>query len=495
MRKDDFHKAIRSPGGKFRVEDITITTDAGELRGKGFMEVIPGDFKLSVILSAESGRIPIPEGYRTSRQFWPLTGIIEDEIRFKLRALPSGSSFHSGMGVSPRSILEFSANRMELVPMGFDCMTSGEIYQMQEAAKQQAGIGQSAPTPTPSAQNPAPNTQVTFKAVLRDYNLIEHNGSTETITKNPFLSENSRFRFDTFHGNLPEWEYGLIERNGDLEIYLKSKPDYVSQGADHDTRLWNAFLQAIAFTQGKHAWPFFFEHRRNGKLVADILLLNEDVASSRHTPFSKYLAFSNATKKLVWKYEEALELAYKFFANDTKLMHEIENLLYIYREASNRGIAKRISLLSLCSLFESITRVIYEERIAPAKAAEVTSFEQARDEVFKELSKKPEPVYRRLAGIVKAAEPVNNRTRYEAVIQHLNLKPEQQWLDLYTLWQKSRNPVSHRMSGGAESEDSIKEELYAESRIAGAINCFILKLMGYSGYVRMSTYEDKYGQI
>jgi hypothetical protein len=37
--------------------------------------------------------------------------------------------------------------------------------------------------------------------------------------------------------------------------------------------------------------------------------------------------------------------------------------------------------------------------------------------------------------------------------------------------------------------------MLAESRIAGAINCMILKLMNYSGYARLSVYEDKYAQI
>lgn len=495
MKKDDFLKAVRSRGAKFRVEDITIAADTGELRGKGFMEAVPGDFRLSVILSADSGRVAIPEGIRSQSQYWLITGVIEDEIRFTLRALPSGSSFSSGMGLSPRSLVEFSANRMELIPMGLDSMTSGELYQMQEAAKQQAGAGQAAPMTVPLPPGQTPAVQVTFKAVLHDYKLVERNANTETTTKNPFLGEGSRATRDTFHGHLQEWEYGLVERNSDLEVYLRSKPNYCSQGEDDDKRLCDAFLQAIAFTHGKHAWPFSFEHRRDGKLVADILQLNEDIASSPHTPFSKRLAFSNATKALVWKYEDALELAYKFFATDSKLAREIENLLYIYREASSRGTAKRISLLCLCSLFESIIRVIYEEQIAPAKAAETAAFEQAKKEVYEELSTRREPVYRRLAGIMKAAEPVNNRTRFDAVIQHLNLKPEQHWLDLFALWQKARNPVSHRMSGGVESEESIKEEVLAVSRIAAAINCLVLKLMGYSGYVRMSTYEDKYGQI
>jgi len=51
------------------------------------------------------------------------------------------------------------------------------------------------------------------------------------------------------------------------------------------------------------------------------------------------------------------------------------------------------------------------------------------------------------------------------------------------------------MSKANESDESYEEDLLAESRIAGAINCMILKLMNYSGYVRRSAFEAKYAQI
>jgi len=45
------------------------------------------------------------------------------------------------------------------------------------------------------------------------------------------------------------------------------------------------------------------------------------------------------------------------------------------------------------------------------------------------------------------------------------------------------------------SEDDLKEISLAESRIAGAINILLLKLFGYSGYIRHSAFEDGYRQI
>jgi hypothetical protein len=41
----------------------------------------------------------------------------------------------------------------------------------------------------------------------------------------------------------------------------------------------------------------------------------------------------------------------------------------------------------------------------------------------------------------------------------------------------------------------LKEISLAESPVAGAIDILLLKLFGYSGYVRHSAFEDGYRQI
>jgi hypothetical protein len=497
MKKKDFLNAVRRQGEKFRADNIVITTDSGELHGNGIIEVGKGAFEIHVTLAESTRRPELPQGIKVRRDFWLIQGMIEEEIGFSVRSLPSNSSFNYNFGQPERSTLEFSANRMELTPTGFDCMTSRQIYEIQQQAKQQAGIVEAASSAVaaPVCTAPPANVLVTFRAVLPDFKLIERNAGTETKSNNDFLGESSRSTSDTFHGEMLGWTYGLIERDGDLHVYLTSKPERKSLGKDHDGRLLHAFLQALAFTHAQHAWPFSFEHRRNGKLVTDRIQLNEDVADSPHAPFTERLAFNNLTKDLTWKFGDVLELAYAFFSSDSKLARESENLLYIFREATANGIPKRITLLSLCSLLESIVRVIYEEEIAPKKAVETAEFQKAKKETCEELNKKNQPTYQRLAAILNNADPVNTRMRFDAVIEYLGLKPQDRWQELHGLWSKFRNPISHRMSKDNESEESYKEESLAESRIAGAINCMILKLMNYSGYVRLSAFEDKYGQI
>jgi hypothetical protein len=497
MNKNDFIKAVRRDGGKFRADNIVIATDTGELHGKGVIEVMSGRFRLHVTLSAGSRPLELQMGIKVRRDFWLIQGMIEDQIGFSFRSLPSNSSHNYHFGQQDRSTLEFSANRIELTPMGFDCMTSRQMHELQQQANQQAGSLETTSSNVDLASEaaPPPNVLVTFHAILPGFKLIDRNAGTETKSNNAFLGESTRSTSDTFHGEMQGWKYGLIEKDGDLHVYLTSEPDRESLGDEHDERLLHAFLQALAFTHAQHAWPFSVEHRRDSKLVADHIQLNENVADSPHAPFTECLAFNNAVKKLTWKFGDALELAYIFSSSDSKLAREVENLLYIFREASAKGIPKRITLLCLCSLLESLVRVIYEEQIAPNKAAANDGFQRVKKETCEELIKKDQPAYKRLAGILSNAEPLNIRMRFDAVIEHLGLKPEQKWPELYGLWSKLRNPISHRMANGSESEESIIEETVAESRIAGAINCMILKLMKYSGYVLLSAYEDKYGQI
>jgi hypothetical protein len=490
VKKQDFIKAVRQGGAKFRADNIVITMDAGQLQGKGLLEVADGCFRLHVTLD-DGSKIPeVTNGIKVQREFWTVRGKIEDEIGFSLRSLPNNVSRNYTFGQADKFSVDFTAGHIELAAIGFDNLTSKQVFELQQQA-----AGQPIPA---SVEAPPQNTMVVFHAVLPNFKLIERNAGTETKRKNDFLGESSRSTLDTFHSQLATWEYGLVEQDGDLHVHLLSKPEHQSQGEEHDWRLFQAFLNALAFTHAQHAWPFSVEHRRDGKLTTDRVHLHEDVADSPHAPFSEALAFNNLTKNLKWSFGVALEHAYTFFSGDALMAREVETVLYIFREATGRGIPKRIALLSLCSLFESLVRAVYEEQVAPKNADAIAEFQRVKDEVCAELLKKGQPAHQRLVSILKPAEPVNNRMRYEAVIEHLGLKPQAYWQELYGLWSKFRNPMSHRMAKEDKSEDSIKDELIAESRIAGAINCMILKLMNYSGYVRISAYEGdsgKYAQI
>ena len=290
---------------------------------------------------------------------------------------------------------------------------------------------------------------------------------------------------------------GLVQREADLHVHLRSKPGYHSQGETQDEQRFQAFLNALAFTHGQHAWPFSIEHRRDGKLVRDSVQLHKAVARTPHAPFSERLAFSALAGQLSWNFQEVLQTICAFFRSDSKLSRETTHLLYLCREAGSANVPYRITLLSLCNLLESLIQAIYAERIKPQKLVETEAFEAAKQQVCDDLKQKSsqlaDPVaLQRILAILANAESTNARMKFDSVVEHLGLKPEDDWRRLFKLWQDSRNPLSHRLAENDESEQSVKEDMAAESNIAGAINCMVLKLTGYSGYVQRSVFEDRY---
>ena len=229
-------------------------------------------------------------------------------------------------------------------------------------------------------------------------------------------------------------------------------------------------------------------------------MATSDVARTAHGPFSEKLDGNARTGRLEWNFIDPLEKAYRFFGLNSKLSIEVIHLLYLLREASAQGVAKRITLLGLCSLFESLVHVIYDEQIAGRNLTDTATFEAARKDAIEAVrlraSQSANPsAYDRIVGILTSAAVLRLKDEFEAVLDHLSLGPKERWLGVFELWHDYRNPLSHRLSNDNGSEVSMKEDILAESKIAGAINCMILKLMGYSGLVRLSAFEDEYGRI
>jgi hypothetical protein len=497
MKKDDFLTAIRRDGQKFRVDQVAISTPKGKIAGKGVIEVRNSRFRIHVTLNDGCARPEMTMGIKFRKDFWHLQGLIEEGIHFSALTLPSSVSDNYNYGMASNSTIHFSTNRIELTPTGMDCLTSQQLYEMQRQVNKQAGIVEPKAAEVQAADAPAQpqNVLVTFHAILPNFKIVERNGGTQIIKKNSFLGESTHWARDTFHGEITNWKIGLVEKENDLHVYLTSKPEHVSASAEQDQFFFCAFMHTLAFLHGQHAWPFLIEHRRDGQLVLDRIQLNGEVAISPHAPFTEALSFFNLTKKLGWNLEVALDKAFTFFSADSKLARESEQLLYIFREATARGVPKPIALLSICSLLESLVRVIYTERIEPASTLEITEFNKAKAAVCEQLKLKDDAAHKRLLAILVPAEPVNIRMQFDSVIGHLALKPQDYWKDLFGIWRKARNPVSHRMSDKNDSDEAAKDDIIAESRIAGAINCMILKLMSYTGHVLISSSEEKYDVI
>lgn len=101
----------------------------------------------------------------------------------------------------------------------------------------------------------------------------------------------------------------------------------------------------------------------------------------------------------------------------------------------------------------------------------------------------------RIAAILSSASYESIREIVRSVTAALLQGAKIDWVKIHKEWGSFRNPLSHKISGQDRLKDDLSGELLAVSRISGAINIIILKLMGYSGIARVSTYDDAYKEI
>ena len=179
---------------------------------------------------------------------------------------------------------------------------------------------------------------------------------------------------------------------------------------------------------------------------------------------------------------------------------EVSEILFLFREA-DEGVHSEITTIALCSLFENLVRLIFRELNLKEKAAgssDLKLFEEAKseiaDQINQQITAKGEG-YRRLYNIVRSAQPFSIEQMFQAVVNHFGLKWQDDMEIVFNTWKSARNPIVHDKMRANISEDELKEATINESRIAGAINILLLKLFGYSGWMRSSTFEDKYREI
>jgi hypothetical protein len=66
------------------------------------------------------------------------------------------------------------------------------------------------------------------------------------------------------------------------------------------------------------------------------------------------------------------------------------------------------------------------------------------------------------------------------------------WLQKAVEQHGARQHLFHYKERTSETEDDKKKAILDQCRIAGAINVLLLKLVGYSGLMRVSTFEGVY---
>jgi len=128
MTADEFVKIVRKGSDKLRVDDVVFNTGSEEFHGKGLIRISRESIDVDLTINKGEKVPEVKTGIYTKRDYWKLTGIIEDQLQFKCDYVgPAGYSSKSW----PSEITKctFDLHPIDLIPSGWDAMSRQERNQ------------------------------------------------------------------------------------------------------------------------------------------------------------------------------------------------------------------------------------------------------------------------------------------------------------------------------------------------------------------------------
>jgi hypothetical protein len=475
MKADDLAAAVREGQGKFRVEKVVIDAGSSKIRGKGLLIVSSEDFELEMTVAPNA----VPRRDKivwTERDFWHLTGVIEDDLMFRAEHVSTSGYRESWrIGRKPRLVQTFSFHTVELFAVGFDALSAWQRRKL---------------TDRPSKRRPKPrHPSVEFAAVLFRCKPTFLNAGTTTDTRNKFLGKRTSFSIDSFVDRGRDFDFALIKDREDLRVHFRSKRAFRSVTEADDLRRFHALLAAIGFTHGFNPWPYRIQYWRNGRMVFDRLTPTRELTQTIHSPFSTAIGRSEKTTQN--NYESPIRLAARFFDTGSVLGKKTSQLLFLFREAGGKGVHLHVETLALCSIFEGLVDLLFAELSLEdelrARDSHYDLYLSIRDRLVRRFSAwrtSAKPVFQRLAGSLGHAEPFRVKDKFKAICQHFELDYDRDMKPHFEAWAIERGALSH---GDFKFRDT---DFTHQGLIAGAMNIFVLKAMGYSGPVRVNAFAE-----
>jgi hypothetical protein len=484
MTADEFANVVRTGGDKLRVDDVVVDTGGAQLRGRGLLRIDREEISIDLTLADPSAAAAIPRRrVTTKRDWWKLTGVIEEGLPFRCENVSPGGAEASRNGIV---IVSRELHAIELAE------SPAEKDARQKELREKLGV---------SSESSADDCSFNYKAVLVDFELPAVNGETTRVTRNTYTGESQSWTADTFVGDTAQTHYGLIraDNRSDLEVYVRSKEDFRSSGAEEDEQIFHAILQGLGFLTGVQPWPFRITHTHGNRLVSDRITAARRLPRSLQSPFNKGLGRSHSEE-----FGTALRCAAEFFSKRTPFTEKLTHLASMFRAAGDEGVHLDIKILATCALLESLVRTIYAERMAASHEQE-KQFREARLKVVELIEKEAETIrdrvaFDRLKAIVADAAPLTIQGVFRALGEQLCLDWEKQLQLVFTEWKSARNPAAHGRVTAEHPDADIEAErvktmFFGYSRIAGGFNMLLLKLFGYTGTYCSSVLEDTYGKL
>ena len=425
------------------VSKIIIVSDQGDHNGDGKIWREGQRIKLEVTLH-DNEEIELVGGTHTRAEFWKIGGIIEGQTPFWGVSLPGKTGRQMARFTVRSGHFEF--DRINHLVVSFE---DGNLREaMLEAAK--------------TGEPPGGEVfgDMAF-ARISDYKLVWKDQSTEVVTNNPFLGDSSTSSRDTLCGAFGTFEYGLVERGDDTEVYVRVK-DAAGESRAELRRMMQAMYRSIAFLHGRHCWPQWERFTADLETVAEYATAPRKVSANIHTLLTERTAANGA------KPTELIGKLLACFLREDDFAKELDNYLFLAREAAGSDIPARIRTLGLCTVFEGFVGFLYKHFCHPENEVVDADFEHARTLLLRFVRDQPHgadltsarsKAWQRCVGLLSSAGALRPADKYHRLLTALNL-PAGKMQGAVGAWKRYRHPLAH----GVTLKGSLMDQMVAAKR-------------------------------
>lgn len=333
----------------------------------------------------------------------------------------------------------FNFNRLRLPAWGSD----GQIYSEMEEDLRLLNPEQSRP---PAELAPSGREIEEFATVIPNVELQLTPNVVEFKKTHPYRGTSDGWRSCCYVGELLGGTFCLEAKDGDLWVFYRREVPESDSTSIPARQVFSGILDATAFLHACQPWPYFLEHRRDGRVIERWVDASKDCNRAALPPMRRgRLAHCPEAQTLFCCSAE-------FFAAETDEAKIFTRSLWLMREACCDGMPLEIRLLTLCSILEGL----------------IHHFE----------------------GLLLAAEErkMVRREKWQIITSRLGLPWEGTFDRTFEQWDFFRHPLSH---GFQERTDATGEVTFkAYSRITAAIYLLMVSRMGFNGPIDSSVIED-----
>lgn len=493
-RKDSFYM-----NGSLRIVDETFVLDLTQREPQPQRQSIWSSLwemlrRLFARRPSPSRDLPHVGGFVGASQFWEITGVIENALRFRCRTIPSSHTLSVG-DVSTTGA-RFELDRISLTSDALTHeQTAALLEKIDASPKDRDGnFQESVIVPAEEVGPPSDDIVYEFVALIPGVEPVWSDQFTTVVKTNAYLGETKHWDRDTIMGSAADVEFSLIKRDSDMEVHMRYRKGLrVTERAARDR--FTSLLAAVAFTHGCEPWYQRYQVFRGIQHLEDTVTARQSVPQTAYSAMSRRLASNGADLA------QAITLAMDFFSAATKTTERIKTLLHIVRQAGAAHVAFDLGMTGLCTVFEGVVDALYKEAELGAsiiaKSDDLKAFTTARDTVALELASRAstDPGYKRLRSVIQSAKVVGGVEKAMAIASHLRLDWDKLLKLAFDAWAKERNPGAHGSYDAENDEGVIRDRMFNKSRIAGGINLLVQKRMGYTGLAVRSMLEDDFVRL